>query len=393
MGNVKVYSFIGKRRKATDTNTYISSEEFSAQFEKAAAEAEGEVTVSINSGGGSVTDGWAIVATMQKCAKPVKAVIDGFAASMGYYICLGAKTITAAKNSVIMLHSVQGGAYGSPEELRKEAEVLDTFNKAMATLLVARTGLTEAEVIEKYLGKELYLTAQEALDLKLIDAIEDYEAQNIPAIEPNMSLQQVEFKYAAMHQDNSRSSLVEEIMAKVRERFALPGFLTPKAEPVAVELTEQEEGSLLDCLYYIKAAADTSSMYKKHLKEGSPVFPLLQEIETANAALVIKLVTLKYGEETAEPMAAATQLVTAQTEKQKATLTEIAATAAKHTIETTLAAKDNELATAANKITELEATIKQLEQSPAAKDAVVVVDPKAEPKPLTREELEAKAFK
>lgn len=390
MSEVKVYSFIGKKRNSYDTNEYMSGSQFAEALQKAAAGDGEEVKVSVNSGGGSVTDGWAMIAEMQKCSKKVIATIDGFAASMGYYVCLGAKEITAAQNSIIMLHSVQGSASGSPEELRKEAEILDKFNEAMATLLVARTGLTKEEVIAKYLGTELFLTAQEALDLKLIDAIENYDAENIPAVEANMTFEQVEFKYAALHQETNQQTFIAGIMAKVKETFGLKEKET--TEPQAAMLTEQEQNCLGSLLYYARYIADDSAHSMEYVSDAT-VKALLENMRKASAAFVVEITNKLYGENAADVEAKVKQLFEGIEAKRTAEYTGKAEAAALQLISAKLTEKDTAITTAQAEIEALKSENTKLKNLPADDTEVVVVNGTAKKKPATKAELEEKAFK
>lgn len=391
MSEVKVYSFIGKKRNSYDTNEYMSGSQFAEALQKAAAGDSEEIKVSVNSGGGSVTDGWAMIAAMQKCTKPVVATIDGFAASMGYYVCLGAKKITAAQNSIIMLHSVQGSASGNPDELRKEAEVLDKFNQAMATLLVARTGLTTEEVIAKYLGAELFLTAQEALDLKLIDAIENYDAENIPAIEANMTFEQVEFKYAALHQETNQQTFIAGIMAKVKETFGLIEKENP--EPQAIMLNEKETECLGSLLWSARYLADESA-HAVEYTSNPEIMALLENMRKASAAFVVEITNKLYGENTdaATVDAKNKELFAAIKNKRIAEFTAKAEQAIAVSVAQKMTEKDAAIASAQTEIENLKEQVTKLKDAPADDTEVVVRNGAGKKKPLTKAELEEKVF-
>jgi len=241
MAQVKVYSPIGSPRNNFDKGEYISSSQFDTAFAVAEASEDTEITVSINSPGGSVADGYGMIATMKKSTKPVTAVIDGYGASMGYFIALGASKILAAKNAIIMVHSVQGGAAGSPDALREQADILDKLNETVATIMAERMGIPQEEVIAKYLdGADHWYTAQEALDLKLIDGITDYDAEikKLPVAEMPYA------DFVAAFTGKHEKSFLDKIKA----------IFSPKkieAATAAIPLTENEEynvGWLISCL-------------------------------------------------------------------------------------------------------------------------------------------------
>ena len=387
MAEIKIYAFIGTKRNAYDSTEYISGTEVSDALAQAEAGTDADIKVSVNSGGGSVTDGYKIISALQKCTKPVTAVIDGYAASMGYYLCLGATKITAAKNSIIMLHSVQGSAVGSPEDLIAEAEVLKKFNATIATMLAARTGLTEAEVTEKYLGKAVYLTAQEALHAKLIDAIEEYAAENIPAVTASMSFEEAEMKWAAMIQKKETDTLLQRVVAAVKEKFGL-------AEKKAA-LSDAEENGLLCVLSGVKWATDDAESFLKNNQAVSPeVKSILEKVSKANTAFVVEIVNKVYGQEITDPAAIAThaqKFIAKTNDKRTAEATEKAASAALEIVAHKLKEKDDALAAATQKITALETENKKLASEPGDKNRKPIVAIDGEPKQaLTKEELNAR---
>lgn len=367
MAEVKVYSLIGNKRNSYDQAQYINGNEFCAAIEAAAASADETVTVSINSGGGAVTDGYAMISAMQKCAKPVKATIDGYAASMGYYICLGASSITASVNSIIMLHSVQGSAAGSPDDLIAEAEVLKKFNATIATLLAARTGLTEAEVTEKYLGKEVWFTAQEALDAKLIDAIEEYNSESVPDVTAGMSYTDQLERFAAMHRAQTEQSLFDRVVAYVKEKLA-PVVKT-------ASLNERDENMLCEVLWSVKNATDTAEYCMKECTDPE-VAELLSQIVNANAKFVVAITNKVYGEETTdtpqEEMVA--KLIGRFTAQKANTDKETALAAAREFVAAELKTKEEALAAGAAQIEALQTEIAELKKEPAVQVGAVKTD-------------------
>ena len=391
--NIKVYSFIGKKRNAYDLAEYISGQQFAAQLEQAAAGDSPEINVSVHSGGGSIVDGFLMVSAMKKSPKPVNCIIDGYAASMGYFICLGATgKVTAAKNSIIMTHAAQGSVQGTADEMREEAEVLDKFNAIIIEILCARTGLSAEDAKAKFLSGDTYFTAQEALDAKLIDAIEEYSAENVPAVTASMSYEEATKVYAAMLNDTREAGLIEKIVAKVRESF------TTANKNVKAELTEAEENWLCELLWSVRSAADTADIAAEYAA-AEPVKALLDKVMKANSVFVVEITNAVYGEETTEPMepgARAKALFNKVAEKHAAQKAEaitaqVTAEVQKQFAET-IVAKDTAIANASKQIEELQAQIAQLSIEPGIKGtrAQVPAGDKAavEPKKVTAENVD-----
>ena len=133
-----------------------------------------EISLYINSPGGSVTAGLAIYDTVQYIKCDVSTICMGMAASMGAFL-LSAGTKgkrLALPNSTIMIHQPSGGAQGQATDMRIHTEwILDT-KKRLNQMLSEATG-QPLEVIERDTERDNFMTAQQALEYGLIDKIID----------------------------------------------------------------------------------------------------------------------------------------------------------------------------------------------------------------------------
>ena len=133
-----------------------------------------EISLYINSPGGSVTAGLAIYDTIQYIKCDVSTICMGMAASMGAFL-LSAGTKgkrLALPNSTIMIHQPSGGAQGQAPDMRIHTEwILDT-KKRLNKMLSEATG-QPLEVIERDTERDNFMTAQQALEYGLIDKIID----------------------------------------------------------------------------------------------------------------------------------------------------------------------------------------------------------------------------
>jgi ATP-dependent Clp endopeptidase proteolytic subunit ClpP len=346
MGDIKVYSFIGKKRNAYDTNEYMSGQQFTDALATATSDAAEEVVVRVSSGGGSVTDGHLMFNAMKSSGKKVHAIIDGFAASMGYFFLLGASKITAAKNSLIMVHSVQGGASGSPDELRKEAEVLDKFNASIAQALADRTGLTVEEVTAKYLGEEVWFTAQEALDAKLIDAIDEFEAE-LPEVTAGMSYEEASMRFAAMHsKSNSNESFLAQIKKVVREAI---GQVETK-EAALVNNLDHYARSFYDDMVWAEQCRIGAAKYAIANSANATVVGEAKQVLSSSLTSMNALIIKVYGEK-----ADAEAVVKAIGETRAASQAEVIEAAITKDVTAKLSEKDNVIKALTDKVTTLEA--------------------------------------
>lgn len=133
-------------------------------------EADGEaLDVYINSGGGDVFAGSEIYSALRAYTGEVKIHVVGLAASAASVIMCAAKS-DASPTAQIMVHNVSSWAIGDYHEMDKNSEMLQQANRSIAAAYVAKSGMTEAEALEM-MDKETWLTAEDAVEKGLIDAI------------------------------------------------------------------------------------------------------------------------------------------------------------------------------------------------------------------------------
>ena len=135
-----------------------------------------EIYFYINSPGGSITDGMAIVDTMNYIKCPVSTICVGMAASMGSVLLASGEKGKrfATPNSEILIHQplISGGLSGQTTEIKIHADHMVRTREKLNKLLADRSGQS-IEQIEKDTERDHYMTAQEALEYGLIDGILD----------------------------------------------------------------------------------------------------------------------------------------------------------------------------------------------------------------------------
>lgn len=137
-----------------------------------AQDPEGEITVYINSPGGSVPDGLALIDVMGALRCPIKTVCLGTAASMAALIFASGNERHITEHSRVMIHDplLAGGVGGSALKVDALAKDLMKTRETTAKILAERTGHTLEEVFEKTV-QDTYFDAQEALEWGLADRI------------------------------------------------------------------------------------------------------------------------------------------------------------------------------------------------------------------------------
>ena len=131
-----------------------------------------DISIYINSPGGSVSSGLAIYDTMQFISSDVSTICVGMAASMGAFL-LSSGTIGkrfALPNSDIMIHQPLGGAEGQASDIKITSDHIVLLRKRLNKILAKNTKQTLRK-IEKDTERDYYLDAREALEYGLVDKI------------------------------------------------------------------------------------------------------------------------------------------------------------------------------------------------------------------------------
>lgn len=133
-----------------------------------------DLTVRINSVGGSVADGIAIFNALRRHDGTVTTSVDAVAYSAASLIAMAGETVEMAENGLLMIHAPMSRAAGNAKEMRRMADVLDKHADAMTSAYLRDDGPDE-ETVDGWLkdGEDHYFTASEALELGLIDSTND----------------------------------------------------------------------------------------------------------------------------------------------------------------------------------------------------------------------------
>ena len=137
-----------------------------------AEDPEKDISMYINSPGGSITAGMAIFDTMQYVSPDVQTICTGMAASMGaFLLAAGAKgKRLALPNSEVMIHQPLGGAQGQATDIEISAKRILRTRDRINQLLSEFTG-QPLEKIERDTDRDNFMTADEAKEYGLIDKV------------------------------------------------------------------------------------------------------------------------------------------------------------------------------------------------------------------------------
>ena len=132
------------------------------------------ICIEINSPGGSVSDGIAIMNTIQTCPAPVITIINGEACSMAGLISVVADYRLIFPNSYWMGHPMQDIVGGTPQTIKDRGNYLDKLETDLTGVFKQKTRLTDEE-FQKMLRGELWLNAEECLAKGIVDEVKIIE--------------------------------------------------------------------------------------------------------------------------------------------------------------------------------------------------------------------------
>lgn len=130
------------------------------------------ITLHINSPGGSVFSAVAIANTLKNHKAKVTANIDGLAASAATIITSACDTVRMPKNALFMIHNPITFAYGNNQEMQKTVEMLDKVKNSIIETYLNKTK-TDKETLSELMDNETWMNAEEAKEYGFIDEILD----------------------------------------------------------------------------------------------------------------------------------------------------------------------------------------------------------------------------
>ncbi len=139
-----------------------------------------ELEVHVNSPGGAVWDGLAIMNSLKAHRARVVVVVDGLAASAASIVAMGGDEVVMAEGAQMMIHRASGGAWGNAVFMRETAAILDKIDRNMAGIYARKAGGDPADWLE-LMAAETWYDADEAVSAGLADradaSIESVDAE------------------------------------------------------------------------------------------------------------------------------------------------------------------------------------------------------------------------
>lgn len=171
---ISIYDVIGE--------DYWSGGGFTAARMAAALRSIGNspVTVNINSPGGDMFEGIAIYNLLREHPKEVTVQVMGWAASAASIIAMAGDEINMGLGSFMMVHNAWGMIVGNRHDMSDGAELLASFDAAIADIYAARTGLERADIVA-LMDSETFMGASDAVDKGFADKVDGTMEANAAA--------------------------------------------------------------------------------------------------------------------------------------------------------------------------------------------------------------------
>jgi ATP-dependent protease ClpP protease subunit len=202
----------------------------------------------VNSPGGSVYDGVAIMNALRRHKARVVATVDGIAASAASFIIQAADEVVMGRGTELMIHDAWSFAWGNAEDLQEAAANLDRLSETIAGIYTERAGGTTAEWRDA-MRAETWYTADEAVAAGLADRVDGAKAAEDASNRFDLSI----FAHAGRrnapaptvpdgHERRPRLSLVNGSALATITHMVNKTIPTPPAEPKDTN-TPQEKGT------------------------------------------------------------------------------------------------------------------------------------------------------
>lgn len=147
----------------------VSAAEFAATLDDITAE---RIELHVNSPGGEVFEGIAILNALRQHPARVSAVVDGLAASAASFIAVGADELTMGHNSELMIHDAWGLCVGNAADMRDLAGRLDQLSDNIADIYARKAGGSTREWRDAMVAESWY-SAEESVTAGLADRVAD----------------------------------------------------------------------------------------------------------------------------------------------------------------------------------------------------------------------------
>ncbi|MFZ4483352.1 MAG: head maturation protease, ClpP-related [Chthoniobacterales bacterium] len=202
------------------------------------------ITLRINSPGGNVSAGFAMLALLQAHHPGVRVEILGLAASMASVLAMAGRPVRIAANAMVMIHNPWTSSQGDSGELRRTADLLDRMRAQLVEVYASRAKISPDE-IGRLMDAETWLDAEQAVKLGFADEIAGRSPTAIAGIHAGFKKFPLHAEAAAARLMQNEWREVATMRAKVAEERAKLSAVNAALADVNAQLAAVRKNQIL----------------------------------------------------------------------------------------------------------------------------------------------------
>jgi ATP-dependent protease ClpP protease subunit len=199
----------------------------------------------INSPGGSIVDGQAIISALKRHTGGFTAWVDGLAASMASVIACAAEKCYMADGAMMMIHRASTVSMGDASDLRKDADILEKFERGLLSVYQQKTGMDEGQ-LKEMLAQETWMDSLEAVALGFADGITDAPVAMASLTQGEMRARFDTFRSKSMKNTPANNEELPESPEEEAAQVAAASADSTAVETPVIEETPSEEPAVAD---------------------------------------------------------------------------------------------------------------------------------------------------
>lgn len=192
VGEILLYGVIGQEYWWRDSDEDDITDLAFVKALRAMEKKHDRINIRINSPGGSIFHGNAIIAAMKNSKAEIHTYNDGLAASMGFGIWLAGEVRHMNETSLAMAHSASTITFGNAKDHQETIDLLNKIDQTLINNMASSSGKTKEYIQENFFDhSDHYLNAEDCKELGLINKVDDYKTEEEPKNFQNMSYKEI----------------------------------------------------------------------------------------------------------------------------------------------------------------------------------------------------------
>lgn len=231
VGEILLYGVIGQEYWWRDSDEDDITDLAFVKALRAMEKKHDRINIRINSPGGSIFHGNAIIAAMKNSKAEIHTYNDGLAASMGFGIWLAGNVRHMNETSLAMAHSASTITFGNAKDHQETIDLLNKIDQTLVNNMASSSGKTKEYIQENFFDhSDHYLNAEDCKELGLINKVEDYKTEEEPKNFKNMSYKEIMNHFNTPEKEAPQSFLqqIANVVTDVFKNNANPP--APKAD-------------------------------------------------------------------------------------------------------------------------------------------------------------------